>query len=327
MAYASTLAGRSDLKSPGNLRKIQVMKPCVSQATTLPSSFAEDVSVYAKGGCPAMEVWLTKLEDHLKSQTAVETRRLLEDHHITLAAASYQGGLLLSQGEQRKAHYDHFRCRLDLCQQFAIGTLLVAADFVEEIDAMSLERAVVSLKQAAQWAAGFDVRLALEFRGRSRFCSSLDTAVALVEQCGEVNVGVNFDVFHYYTGPSKLEDLQLLTPQNLAFVQVSDLAGVPRELATDADRILPGDGDHRLEPIIEQLRIQGYDGWVSLELMNPTLWSTKAEQVVELGMTALNRLLEPAELSRIQTRPRTRARLEEAARLASLQLKGNEQNG
>ena len=132
---------------------------------------------------------------------------------MTLAAASYQGGLLLSQGEQRKAHYDHFKRRLDLCQTFGIPTLLVVADFVGKVDATALERAVVSLKQAAQWAAAFDVRLALEFRGSATFCSSLDTALSLVAACGEPNVGVNLDVFHYYTGPSKFDDLALLTPR------------------------------------------------------------------------------------------------------------------
>src|SRR5438094_5183065 len=114
-----------------------------------------------------MEVWLTKLETHLEKHSVADTRKLLVDRHMTLAAASYQGGLLLSQGEQRRAHYDHFRRRLDLCRQFAIPTLLVVADFVEAVDSTSLERSVVSLKQAAQWAAGFGVRLALEFRGRS----------------------------------------------------------------------------------------------------------------------------------------------------------------
>lgn len=269
------------------------MKPCISEATTLPCSFAEDVAAYAGAGCKAMEVWLTKLETHLETHSAADTRKLLEDKSMTLAAASYQGGLLLSQGEQRRAHYDHFRRRLDLSQQFGIGTLLLVADFVDRIDSTSLERAVVSLTQAAQWAAGFDVRLALEFRGSATFCSSLDTALALVEQCGEPNVGVNFDVFHYYTGRSKFEDLALLTPRNLAFVQLSDLAGVPRELATDADRILPGEGDFQLEPILQRLRDLGYDSWVSLELMNPTLWKAKASQVAELGLAALERLLQP----------------------------------
>lgn len=267
------------------------MKLCISEATTLPGTFAEDVAAYADSGCSAIEVWLTKLETHLETHNATDTRRLLEDRGVTLAAASYQGGLLLSQGEARKAHYEHFRRRLELCESLQIPTLLVVADFVEKVGPTDLERAVVSLAQAGQWAAGFGVRLALEFRGSSTFCSSLDTALALVTQCGEPNVGVNLDVFHYYTGPSKFEDLALLTPQNLAFVQVCDLAGVPRELAADAHRVLPGDGDFRLAPLVEQLRAIGYDGWVSLELMNPTLWQTKPTQVIELGMMALRRLV------------------------------------
>jgi 2-keto-myo-inositol isomerase len=270
---------------------IECMKPCISEASTLPLTFAEDVAAYADCGWTAMEVWLTKLEKHLETNSAADTRRLLADRGITLAAASYQGGLLLSQDEQRKAHYDHFRRRLDLCGHFGIQTLLVVADFVENVEDTDLQRAVVSLAQAAQWAAGAKVRLALEFRGKATFCASLDTALALVAQCGEPNVGVNLDVFHYYTGPSKFEDLGLLTPANLAFVQVCDVAGVPRELATDADRILPGDGDFHLDPIIQHLRQIGYSGWISLELLNPTLWQVKASQLAELGMSAMRRLL------------------------------------
>jgi sugar phosphate isomerase/epimerase len=267
------------------------MRPCISEATTLPGTFADDVSAFADAGCPAMEVWLTKLETHLERHSAADTRKLLEDRQLTLAAASYQGGLLLSQGERRQAHYDDLKRRLDLCQSFGIPTLLVAADFVGEVGATDLQRAVASLTQAARWAAAFGVRLALEFRAAAPFCASLDTALALVGQCGEPNVGVNLDVFHYYTGPSKFEDLGLLTPANLAFVQVSDLAGVPRELARDADRVLPGDGDFRLGPIVERLRAVGYEGYVSLELFNPTLWQVKSSQLVELGLGSVLRLL------------------------------------
>src|SRR5262249_6189983 len=196
------------------------MKPCLSQATTLPNRFEEDVDAYVRGGVTALEVWLTKLEQHLETHPPADTKKLIEDHGLTLAAAAYQGGLLLSQGEQRRAHYDHFRRRLDLCQSFAIPTLLVTPDFAEKVDGTALERAVVSLAQAAQWAAGAGVRLALEFRGNDRFCASIPTALALVAQCGEPNVGINLDVFHYYIGPSKFEDLALLTPQTLAHVQV-----------------------------------------------------------------------------------------------------------
>jgi 2-keto-myo-inositol isomerase len=268
------------------------MKLCISEACTMPASFAEDVAACAESGCPALEVWLTKLEQHLETHSADETKKLLGDSGIALAAAAYQGGLLLSQGEARKAHFDHFRRRLELCQVFGVPTMLLVADFRQAPQPTDLERAVVSLTQAGQWAAGFGVTLALEFRATDTFCSSLDTTVHLVDACGEANVGVCLDVFHYWKGPSKPDDLDLLTSANLAHVQICDLSAVPRELASDADRILPGDGELPLGTILNKLKDQVYEGYVSLELMNPILWQTRPHHVYELGYTALKRVIE-----------------------------------
>ena len=267
------------------------MKPCLSEATTMAASFAEDVSAYAEASVNAMEVWLTKLEEHLRQHSPDETRRLLADNQMSLAAASYQGGLLLSQGEERRTHYDQFQRRLGLCQEFGIGTLLIVPDVAERVGAVGLERAHVSLRQSSQLAASYGVRLALEFRSSASWCASLSTAVALVAGCQEPNLGVAFDVFHYYTGPSKFEDLQLLNGSNCGFVQLSDLAGVPREFAADADRILPGDGDFQLKPILQRLREVGYEGWVSVELMNPELWKMKPVAVANAAWKAVRRLL------------------------------------
>jgi 2-keto-myo-inositol isomerase len=269
-----------------------MIKPAISEASTMPSTFVQDVEAYAAAGVAGMEVWLTKLETAVADRPAADLRKLVSDKGITLAAASYQGGLMLSQGEARQAHFDHFKRRLDLCQQFAIDTMLIAADFAPKTTPTDWERAIVSLKQAGQWAAGFGVRLALEFRGVDAFCTSLDTALMLVAQCREPNIGVNLDVFHFYKGPSKLEDLDQLTKENLAFVQLCDVAGVPRELMTDSDRVLPGDGEFRLAPIFARLRQIAYDRWVSLELFNPVLWQIKPTQLAELGLSALQRVIE-----------------------------------
>jgi sugar phosphate isomerase/epimerase len=255
------------------------------------SSFAEDVSAFADAGCNGIEVWLTKLEAHLQSHSTTETRRLLEDRDIQLAAGTFQGGLLLAQGDKRRANYDHFQRRLSICQELNIPTIVMAVDSVERVEAVDLQRAQVSLQQAAQLAAEFGVQLALEFQAKSGWCSSLDTACAFLASCESPNVGVCFDLFHYYVGPSKLEDLRQLTKQNLAFVQLSDLAGVPRELATDGDRILPGDGDFQIGPILKHFQTVGYDGWVSVELMNPEIWRMKPVSVAEAALASVNRLL------------------------------------
>lgn len=270
------------------------MKPCLSQTLTLPADFAADIAAFAEAGCDAIEVWLTKLEAHRRRYSAEQTRRLLEDYGVRPVAAAYQGGLLLSQGDQRREYLEQLQRRLALCQELGVPTLLIAADVSDRADFAYLDQARRSLQQIASLAAAFDVRLALEFHTKARWCSSLETAVALVEACGEPNVGLCLDVFHFYTGPSKFDDLALVTSERLFHVQVCDLAGVPRELAQDADRVLPGDGEFRLVPMLDQLRRVGYAGWVSVEVPNPTFWRIHAVQVAAAAWRALDRLLNPS---------------------------------
>src|SRR5262249_56631186 len=82
----------------------------------------------------------------------------------------------------------------------------------------------------------------------------------LAQSAGDPSVGICLDLFHFFVGPSKFDDLGLLTTSNLFHVQVADVADRPRELATDADRILPGDGDFHLQPVFNYLRQIGYGG-------------------------------------------------------------------
>ena len=267
------------------------MRPCISQATTLSTPFEADVDAYGRAGWSAVELWLTKLETYLQSHTVDEARSLLEQRGLQAVAAASQGGLLLSRDAERVAHWDLFRRRLDLLRRLDVPTLVVAADFVRDLVPEDYSRAAESLVEASHLAKEASVRLALEFQQGAKFCSSLDTTLALIAQCGAENLGVCLDLFHYYTGPSKFEDLAYLRPENLAWVQVCDLSGVPRELAGDADRILPGEGDFQIGPILDHLASIGYDGFVSLEVLNPQLWAIPADRVADAGRQAVERLL------------------------------------
>ena len=275
------------------------MTPCISQASTLSTPFEADLPAFARAGWSVVELWLTKLENYLRDHPIAEARAILDDNGLTAAGAAMQGGLLLSSGESRRVHWDLFRRRLEILQALGVGTLVVAADFSAEPSPEDFPRAVAALAEASEVAAGHAVRLALEFQKTAKFCASLDTTVALIAQSGATNVGVCLDLFHYYTGPSKFEDLGYLSPENLAWVQVSDLSGTPRELAGDSDRILPGDGDFRIGPILEHLGAIGYEGCISLEVLNPQLWGVPAAAFADAGIRAMARLLEgdPSDLS------------------------------
>src|SRR5271157_2630146 len=234
------------------------MKPCISQATTMSTPLEADLPAFQRGGWRAVELWLTKLETYLEGHTIEELRGLLDLHTLVPAAAAGQGGLLLSRGDEREIHWSHFRRRLAVLKELQVPILIVASDFTREPSGEDYSRAAAMLGEAAELAGSFGVRL---------------------------------DLFHYYTGPSKFEDLAYLSRDNLAWVQVCDLSGTPRELAGDRDRILPGDGDFQIDPILDHVGCIGYDGHVSLEVLNPQLWQVPADRVADLGHQAVCRVL------------------------------------
>jgi 2-keto-myo-inositol isomerase len=266
------------------------MIACLSQVTTLPAPFAEDVTAAAGAGFAAADVWLTKLEQHVEASGVDATAKLIADSGLALAAASFQGGLLVGGADRRAVHLEHFKQRLDLCQRLGIPVVVLAPGFAREaVD--SLDAAMKHLVEAARWAAAFGVKLALEFHAADAFCNNLDTAITVVERCGEPNLGVCLDAFHFHTGPSKTEDLARLSAANLFHVQVCDATGPARERFTDADRVLPGDGDIALTPIFDRLRAIGYAGAVSVELMNPVLWNVPPVQLCDAARQSLIRLM------------------------------------
>jgi len=267
------------------------MRTALAHVSSLPSPLAVDIADYAAGQCRAIEVWLTKLEEYLASHSQDELRALLSEHEVCLPVASYQGGLLTSQGDARRLAWDLFARRLELCRQLGIGTMVVACDIGRPCGTQDIQRAQVSLVEAARMAAERGVRLALEFQAGAAFGNNLQTAALLVAEIGSPALGLCLDAYHYYVGPSKPEDLGYLTAENLFHVQLCDVADIPRELATDSHRILPGDGDIPLEPLVQRLREIGYDGYVSVELLNPQLWQVPARQFGEIALTALRKVL------------------------------------
>jgi len=269
------------------------MIPTLSQVSCLNSPFDRDLEDFAGAGCGSVEVWLTKLESYLERHMLKDVHYWLEKTRLSLAVASLQGGLLASQGDARREAWDLFQRRLDLCRELAISTIVIACDVPQPLSQQTLERVQVSLVQVAQEAAKFSVKAALEFQADSSFGNNLQSAAALVAEVGSPHLGICLDAFHWHVGPSKTEDLAYLTADNLFHVQFCELADTPRELAKDKHRILPGEGDIHLAPLIDHLRRIDYRGCISIELMNPQLWQVPTLQLADAAMASLRRILGP----------------------------------
>ncbi|MCA9200206.1 MAG: sugar phosphate isomerase/epimerase, partial [Planctomycetales bacterium] len=185
------------------------MIPTLSQVCSLNSPFRDDLEDYAAGHCRSIEIWLTKLESYLEQSksSAANIKQLLDDLGMTASVASYQGGLLMSQGEARKVAWESFAKRLDLCCEIGAKTVVVACDTTSPLSQVDVERIQASLLQLAKEVGQRGLRAALEFQAKAAFGNNLQTAAALVQEVGSPHLGICLDVFHFFTGPSKFSDL------------------------------------------------------------------------------------------------------------------------
>ena len=130
------------------------MKPCISQATTLSTPFEADLSRLRAGRLDggrglADEAGNVPRKPHRRRGAA----RCSTTRGLRPAAAAAQGGLLLSRGAEREAHWDHFRRRLAVLHELGVPTLVVAADFNRDLVPDDYPRAAAALAEAAE-AAG-----------------------------------------------------------------------------------------------------------------------------------------------------------------------------
>jgi sugar phosphate isomerase/epimerase len=274
------------------------MIPSIATVCSLQTPLETVLEDYAAGHVDAVDLWLGQVDAYLKERSVGALRERLAGHGIAPVAASFQGGLLTSQGEARAEHWKTFAGRLAVCRDLGIPVLVVAGDAFGPLGPEDLGRLSMSLAEAAKRAADAGVRLALEFDARASFPNNLQSAVALVEDVGSPNLGVCLDWFQWTVGPSKPLDLWLLSRDNLAHVQLSDIADLPREMASDADRILPGEGSSPVDDLVRRLGEIGYGGAVAVELMNPQLWGVPPRQFGEIAITALRKLLGQATMER-----------------------------
>ncbi len=272
------------------------MKPAIATVCSLEAPLATVLGDYAAGHVDAVDLWLGQAEAFVQQHSVAALKELLEQHGIAAVAASYQGGLLTSQGDARREHWRHFGERLDLCRGLAIPVLVVAGDAFGPLGDDDLGRLTASLVEGAARAGDAGVRLAIEFDARSSFPNNLQSAVAVVEQVGSPALGLCLDWFQFTVGPSKPLDLWLLSNANLAHVQLSDIIDVPREMAADADRILPGEGSSPPDDLVARLGEIGYTGAVAVELPNPALWRVPPRQFGEIAMTAVRKVLGQASM-------------------------------
>jgi sugar phosphate isomerase/epimerase len=158
--------------------------------------------------------------------------------------------------------------------RLARGAAAVRAEWVVATLIAPLGGQLVDLvKRSADIFAEAGARLAVEFSPLGGV-SSIDAALEVVEAAGPHRAGVLIDSWHFFRGGAQWEQLERVPLDRVAYVQFADAVPPVSDDAmseTSQRRALPGQGELDLVRFAATLRDRGYDGLVSVEVLNEEL--------------------------------------------------------
>ncbi len=160
--------------------------------------------------------------------------------------------------------------------------------------AASLDEAVANIARAGDIAAGFGLKLALEYQFQHPVVSSLDILRDLIKRAGKSNVGLVLDAYHLQRGGRPGAGFAEVPDAEIFYVQFSDVPDAPPLSAPPVDRLPPGKGVVRWSELFGLLAAKNYAGYISYEAPNPAQWQRSAAEVAAEGAEATRRALAQA---------------------------------
>lgn len=239
------------------------------QFTSAGAGYRRSLEGWAKAGIRQVEPSAGLLDEYLKTDTLAGAKRVLTDNGLKIVSGAIGVTGLWEPNSKFSENLDAFKKR---CEQFAeLGAPLVYSPCVTEAKFTPDDylRCVDNIRQVADVARQYKLKVAAEFVRNSMFLASLPTALRLHRAAAHPNFGILFDCYHFWSGPNKLEDMDSIKPGEIIHAHLNDTQDLPRELLDLHSRVIPGDGVAPLMKILRRLVDKGYEGPISVELFLP----------------------------------------------------------
>jgi sugar phosphate isomerase/epimerase len=269
----------------------------VAEITTIDQTYEQDLATYCEAGADGVGIWEFKLpqgedsdsvarlkESGLKATTCIP--QVVSIWPIPFPGPENPTERIeaLCEGVRRLAAFEP---EIVLCVTGHPG----------DVEPREGRRVVVEgLRRVAKVAAEYGISVGLEPLHRELYphwtiVGTIPETVELLDEIGEPNLGVLFDVYHLWDTDNLLEDTVLHGNRILPSVHICDWRNPPRN---DFDRVLPGDGVADLPAILGALETGGVVGWFDLEIfsddgrftdhpLKDSLWAQEGLDVVLRG--------------------------------------------
>ena len=210
---------------------------------------------------------------------------------------------------------DVAKSMLQLCSRIGSRVLLTEASSSVHAD-IDPDKIARDLRKLAVLALPMGIRIAFKGLSWSRTVRDFSAATEIISLANCPNLGLAMDAFDVIAAGVPLDDLDLVFPDQIFLVQLSDfmlqeIRSTEEQSATAAHfRVFPGEGAHSeaIARFIVKLEEMGYIGDYSFDVYNTDYLQMPAETIADrarraaewLGETVLRRTLPVPNMERLR---------------------------
>ena len=242
----------------------------ISEITTLPLTFDQDIELYAQAGVGGIGVWEMKLGGRSRREAAA----LVRDYGLRVTNLVAMGNSVFPTAMSPKP-------------ALVVTTGVADGLPVGEVHA----RCVSGLRRLARHAAHYGMQVALEPIHASAapdfsVVSTVRSAAELAAEVDEPNVCLLYDTWHM----GQEANAPAVIGRYGSLIGAVHVADVHEPTRSWADRSFPGEGSLPLKEIIDALESVGYEGSYDVEIFSDdgtfaqrfpdSLWLLPAEECV-----------------------------------------------
>ncbi len=245
------------------------MTLCMHQNTSAGAGFRKSLEGWARAGIKNVEITSALLDEFLKTDTLAAAGRLISDLGLTVVSGANGVAGLWEPNPNRAEALDMLRKRCEMFASLGLGKTYTTTGTTQKFKADDYKACAQNMHEVGEIAKEFRMTAMVEFVRTSTFISTLTTLLKVTREAAHPNLHPMLDCYHFWSGLSKFEDLDLLRPGEVAHVHFQDVPDMPRELLDNTTRLIPGDGISPLKRILHKLSEKGYAGALSVELFLP----------------------------------------------------------
>jgi 2-keto-myo-inositol isomerase len=245
------------------------MTLCLHQYTSAGAGFRKSLEGWARAGIKNVELTSVLLDEFLKTETIAAAGRLISELGLTPVSAACGVVGLWEPTPARAVALESLKRRCEMFASLNVSKIYAPTTTIQKFTLDDYKAGVQNMREVGELVKQFRMTAMVEFVRASSFISTLKTLLSMTHEAAHTNLRPMLDCYHFWSGLSKFEDLDLIRPGELAHVHFQDVPDMPPELLNNTTRLIPGDGVTPLERILRKLSEKGYSGPLSVELFLP----------------------------------------------------------